>query len=172
MSGANRVFYIIPKRRGYGEGVDLFLPRDLVAQEDGQILPSLGFGVFAFLRSASHRGKPRHLSFPAVFGFGEDSLVVELKLQSDYLKAGTGSGSRFSFVQGEATQGIDIDASFVARKFPPNFRLAGTAASLAGYNLWALIPENREYLETLWIEREFYLTGHGTMDDDRDSLNG
>lgn len=173
MDSAERIFYLIPKRRGDGDNVDLFLPRDLVAQESGEIAPSLGFGIFAFLRRACNRGKPRHLSFPAVIGFGEGSQVVELKLQSDCVnKIRTRSGNRFSFAQDEAAQKLDIEVSFVARKFPQNFQLAGTAAKLSSYNLWALIPEDREHLETLWMQHEFYLTGHGSMDDDRDALNG
>lgn len=172
MDSGERIFYLIPSRRNDGDNIDLFLPRDLVARESGEVTPSLGFGVFAFLRRSRNRGKPRHLSFPAVIGFGEGSQVVELKLQSDYVsKIRTRSGNRFSFVQDEVAQKLKINVSFVARKFPQNFHLAGTAAILSTYNLWALIPEDREHLETLWVQREFYLTGHGLLGDDSDALN-
>lgn len=172
MDDVDRIFYLIPKRRGDGENIDLFLPRDLVTQEDGEVAPSLGFGVFTFLRNARNRGKPRYLSFPAVIGFGEASRVVDLTLQSDYLKMRTGNGNRFSFVQDATTRQLGIEASFAARQFPPQFQLAGTATKLAGYSLWALIPEDREHLEMLWAQHGFYLTGHGAMDDNRDASNG
>jgi hypothetical protein len=172
MDDVDRIFYLIPKRRGDGENIDLFLPGDLIAQEDGEVAPSLGFGVFAFLRNARNRGKPRYLSFPAVIGFGEDSRVVDLTLQSDYIKTRMGNANRFSFVEDATTRQLGIEASFAARKFPPPFQLAGVAAKLASYSLWALIPEDREHLETLWAQRAFYLIGHGALGDNRNVSNG
>lgn len=169
MNDVDRIFYLIPKRRGDGENIDLFLPSDLIAQEDGEVAPSLGFGVFTFLRNARNRGKPRYLSFPAVIGFGEDSRVVDLTLQSDYIKTRMGNANRFSFVQDATTRQLGIEASFAARKFPSPFQLAGAAAKLSGYSLWALIPEDREHLETLWAQRAFYLIGHGALDENRDA---
>ncbi|AMP36959.1 hypothetical protein [Ralstonia solanacearum] len=171
MNDVDRVFYLIPRRRGDGENVDLFLPGDLIAQEDEEVVPSLGLGVFTFLRSPHNRGKPRYLSFPAVIGFGEDSRVVDLTLQSDYIKT-MGSSNRFLLAEDATTRQFGIDASFTARKYPPLFQLAGAAAELSGYSLWALIPEDREHLEMLWLERAFYLIGHGTLDENRDVSNG
>ncbi|WP_042883679.1 hypothetical protein [Cupriavidus necator] len=171
MDDVDRIFYLIPKRRGDGENIDLFLPGDLVAQEDGKIAP-LGFGIFTFLRNACNRGKPRYLSFRAVIGFGEDSRIVDLTLQSDYIKTRTGNTNRFSFVEDATTRQLGIEASFAARKFPPPFQLAGAAAKLSGHSLWALIPEDREHLETLWAQRAFYLIGHGALDESRDVSNG
>ncbi|PLC40003.1 hypothetical protein C0Q88_25240 [Ralstonia pickettii] len=171
MGDVDRIFYLIPKRRGDSENIDLFLPRDLVAQEGGEFAPSLGLGIFTFLRTPRNRGKPRYLSFPAIIGFGEDSRVVDLTLQSDYVKT-MGSANRFSFAEDATTRQLGIDASFTARKYPPPFQLAGAAAKLSGYSLWALIPEDREHLEKLWIKRAFYLIGHGALDENQDVSNG
>jgi len=171
MDDVDRIFYLIPKSRGDDENIDLFLPGDLGAQEDGEIAP-LSFGIFTFLRNARNRGKPRYLSFPAVIGFGEDSRIVDLTLQSDYIKTRTGSANRFSFVEDATTRQLGIEASFAARKFPPTFQLAGAAAKLSGYSIWALIPEDRQHLETLWAQRAFYLIGHGDLDENRDASNG
>lgn len=171
MDDVDRIFYLIPKRRGDGENIDLFLPGDLIAQ-DGEVTPSLGFGVFTFLRNPRNRGKPRYLSFPAVIGFGEDSRVVDLTLQSDYIKTRMGNANRFSFVEDATTRQLSIEGSFAARKFPPQFQLAGVAAKLSGNSLWALIPEDREHLEKLWVQRAFYLIGHGALDESRDASNG
>lgn len=171
MGNLDRIFYLIPKRRDDGENIDLFLPNDLIEQEDGQIAPSLGFGVFAFLRNARNRGKPRYLSFPAVIGFGENSRVVDLTLQSEYIKRRMGNANRFSFVEDVTARQLSIEASFAARKFPPQFQLAGAAAKLSGNSLWALIPEDRGHLEMLWAQREFYLIGHGALDENRGALN-
>lgn len=121
-------------------------------------------GVFTFLRSPHNRGKPRYLSFPAVVGFGEDSRVVDLTLQSDYIKT-MGSSNRFLLAEDATTQQFGIEASFTARKYPPLFQLAGAAAKFSGYSLWALIPDDREHLEMLWLERAFYLIGHGSLEE-------
>ncbi|MGE6212478.1 hypothetical protein [Comamonas aquatica] len=171
-SNADRIFYLIPKHRADGQTIDLYLPSDLVTQENREIEPSLGFGVFTFLRSVQNRGKPRSLSFPAVLGFGENSQIVELTLQSEYLNNWSRRSNRFSFEQDDTAKRLNISVSFIARKFPPHFKLAGTAEKLSSYSLWALVPENREYLESLWIARNFYLTGHGEMGDNRDASNG
>lgn len=171
-SNADRIFYLIPKHSADGQTIDLYLPSDLVTQENREIDPSLGFGVFTFLRSVRNRGKPRSLSFPAVLGFGEDSQILELTLQSKYFNNWPRRGNWFSFEQDETARMLNIDVSFIARKFPPQFKLAGTALQLSSYSLWALVPENREHLESLWIERKFYLIGHGEMDYNSDTLNG
>ena len=165
MSEFDRIFYLIPKRHENGESIDLFLPGDLITQEDESVVPSLGLGIFTFLRSAHNRGRPRYLSLPAVIGFGEESSVVNLTLQSDYITNRTRNADRFSFAEDVVAQELGIEASFAARKFQPFFRLAGVAARLSGYSLWALIPEDREYLEMLWSQRAFYLIGHGTLED-------
>ncbi|PRX34227.1 hypothetical protein B0G75_102256 [Paraburkholderia sp. BL18I3N2] len=170
MNDLDRVFYLIPRRRGDSEIIDLFLPADLNTQ-DGEVASSLGLGVFTFLRTPRNRGKPRYLSFPAVIGFGEDSRVVDLTLQSDYIKT-MGSANRFSFAEDATTRQLGIEASFAARKYPPPFQLAGAAAKLSDYSLWALIPEDREHLEKLWLERKFYLIGHGALGESRDASNG
>lgn len=160
----DRVFYLIPKRQDGGEQVSLFLPTDLIGQADGEISPSFGFGIFTFLRSTNHRGKPRQLSFPAVVGFGEDAQVVNLTLQSNYVKTRQGNANRFSFVPDEMSTQLGEEVSFSARKFPPQFELAGAAASLSRYSLWSLIPVNRDHLEILWKECAFYLLGYGALD--------
>jgi hypothetical protein len=165
----DRIFYLIPKFRGDGDIIDLYLPRDLIAKENGEIEPTLGFGVFAFLRTPRNRGKPRYLSFPAVLGFGENARVIVLKLQSDYLRMRQGGGNRFWFDPETTTGQFDIETSFFARRFPPQFQLAGTAEKLSSYSLWALIPEDREYLEQLWTQHSFYLTGHGSIGDNGDA---
>ena len=165
MSEFDRIFYLIPKCQENGESIDLFLPSDLITQEDEFVVPSLGLGIFTFLRSVHNRGRPRYLSIPAVIGFGEESSVVNLTLQSDYITNRIGNADRFSFEADVVAQEYGIEASFAARKFPSHFRLAGAAARLSGYNLWALIPGDREYLEMLWAQRAFYLIGHGTIED-------
>lgn len=171
MKKVDRVFYLIPKRHVNGESIDLFLPSDLVSQEDRTLVPSLGLGIFTFLRSEHNRGRPRHLSLPAVIGFGEQSRGVELTLQSDYIVGRTRNANRFSFVTDVLAQQFEIEASFAARKLPPHFRLAGAAARLSNHSLWALIPEDREYLEMLWAQRAFYLIGHGTLEDNNNVSN-
>lgn len=165
MSEFDRIFYMIPKRHENGEIIDLFLPSDLITQVDESVVPSLGFGIFTFLRSANNRGRPRHLSLPAVIGFGEESRVVNLKLQSDYVTNRIRGADRFSFAGDVVAKEFGIETSFSARKFPQNFRLSGVAARLASHSIWALIPADREYLEMLWAQRAFYLIGHGTLEE-------
>ena len=171
MNDVDRIFYLIPKRRGDSENIDLFLPGDLIAQEGEELAPALGFGVFTFLRNPRNRGKPRYLSFPAVIGFGEDSRVVDLTLQSDYIKR-MESADRFSFVEDATTRQLGLEESFAARKFPPPFQLAGVTTKLSGNSLWSLIPEDRERLEKLWVQHAFYLIGHGALDESQQASNG
>lgn len=168
MDYVDHIFYLIPRRHDNGENFDLFLPSESLIPGDENVTPALGFGVFAFLRTSHNRGKPRHLSFPAVVGFGEESRVVNLKLQSDYLAKRMRKSDRFSFIEDETTRRLGINASFAARKFPSSFRLAGAAAMLSSYNLWALIPDDREHLEMLWVEHAFYLIGHGGVEENSD----
>lgn len=163
MNEVDRIFYLIPKHHENGENIDLFLPSDLIAVEGGNFVPSPGLGIFTFLRSVHNRGRPRFLSLPAVIGFGEESKIVNFTLQSDYITSRR-SADRFSFAADDVAQEFGIEAAFSARKFPPSFRLAGTAARLSGYSLWALIPEDREYLEMLWSRRAFYLIGYGILE--------
>lgn len=163
MNPADRIFYLIPIPKQSGDIVNLYLPSDLITQ-NAEITSSLGFGVFTLLRTPHNRGKTRYISFPAVIGAGVDSRSVDLTLQSTY-RDNKIKNNRFSFVQDTTIQQLEIKASFVARRFPPEFRLAGTAAKFSNYSIWALIPDDREHLERLWTEYRFYLTGHGAIEE-------
>lgn len=171
MDDVDRIFYLIPRRQRSGESVDLFLPKDLLAEYDGEVMPSMGFGIFTFLRTPLNRGKQRLLSFPGVVGFGQNSRNMNLVLQSEFISNRTRRADRFSFVQSDVTLQLGINATFVARKFGPQFSLAGDALKLPNYSLWALIPEDREHLERLWVEHGFYLMGHGSLREQDDVSN-
>lgn len=153
---SERVFYLVPLHQK-GNGVTLLsLPSDLPEVSGSQRADSVGYGIFGFLRHEMNRGTPRMLSFPAIHGFGENAQEIALTLRSDY--PSTRNANRFVF---DNADGRFSQISFIARKFPSNFKLIGNALRFASYNLWALIPENREQLEVLWRESGFYLMGHG-----------
>jgi hypothetical protein len=171
MTNLDRIFFLIPIHRKNEDVVDLYLPSDLIDREDWEVAPSLSSGVFTFLRSAHNRGKTRHMSFPAVIGFGKKSRTVNLTLQSAYMTDRTIKADQFSFVEDETVRQLGINASFSVRKFSPEFQLAGTAVKFSPFSLWALIPKDREHLEQLWAEHAFYLIGHGALDEDNNSPN-
>lgn len=161
MKEENRVFYLIPQRGNSPDLVDLVLPEDFSLQSDGGT-PQMGFGVFVFMRNTRNRGKRRSLSFPVVVGFGENSRELKLTLQADN-SDGNKYSSRFSVVEDELTRQLGINASFVARKFSPVFRLSGKIKVLEDNSVWELIPEDRDKLEILWRNNEFYFVGYGEL---------
>lgn len=148
------VYYLAPA--GIKEEVVLAFPSEI--EETAGYEVTNGFGIFVFPRCDKNRGKPRSISFPVVQGFGEAAQEFVVTLTTDYSR--TKNSHRLVCAPDDNRPFLE-KVSFLARKLPARIRIAGEASRLKSFNLWGLIPENREILEELWRTNQFYFLGYG-----------
>ncbi|WEF32944.1 hypothetical protein [Pseudoduganella chitinolytica] len=149
------VYFLGFGRTPFGDGTVLAFVHDIA---DDTRTSWSNMGLFVFPRRGENRRKPRELVFPAVSGFGENAREFNVLLRSRY-REDVGS-NKFRCEPDQAFPFLSA-LTFTARELPKPVRLEGSAAVLAPFSLWELVPDDRAELERLWREAQFYFLGVG-----------
>lgn len=152
---SNLVYFLAFRRSAHKDGIKLaFVPE--IAEDDEPNWPNMG--LFVFPRHESNRGRARELHFPAIIGFDDNAMEINVTLRSMYPQPG--GSNRFTCLP-DANFPFLEKLNFVARNLPTPVELVGSATIFSTYNLWELVPEDRFLLEELWRQTRFYFVGSG-----------